>query len=56
MSCTRLYAESIEALTGQDEKNLPTRQLHGAIALREQTPSKNGRLFQRLLRFFKQVV
>ena len=53
--CTRLYAELIESLMGQDEKNLPTRQLHGIIALWEHTPSINVKWFQRLLKFSKHI-
>ena len=52
MSCTRLYADLTEALMGQvrekrldRDKNLPIRQLHGAIALQEHTPLKNGKRF-----------
>ena len=51
MSCTRLYVEPTETLMGQYDENLPTRQLHGAIALREHMLSKNGKWFQRLLQF-----
>ena len=47
MSCARLYVDPIDALMGQarkkrlaHEKKLPTHQLHGAIALRENTPLK----------------
>ena len=55
MSITRLYVELTDTLAGQarkkrlaHDKNLPTCQLYGAIALREHTPSKNGIWFQRL--------
>ena len=62
MSCTRLYADPTEALMGQvrekrldRDKNLPIRQLHGAIALQEHTPSKNRKWFQLLVTFSKHV-
>ena len=62
MSCTRLYVEPTEALKFQARKkrlahdeNLLTRQLHGAIALREHRPLKNEKWFQQLPEFSKQV-
>ena len=53
--CTRIYSELTESLMGQDDKNLPTRQLHGILALREHTPSINGKWFQQLLKFSKHI-
>ena len=62
MSCTRLYLYPTKSLIGQVRKNrlaqdkkLPTCQLHGAIALREHTPLKNGKWFLWSLNFSKEV-
>ena len=62
MPCTKNYVDPTEAPMGQaktkghaHDKNLPTHQLHSAIALREHMPLKNRKWFQRLLKFSKQV-
>ena len=47
-------SEARKKRLSHDEK-MPIHQLDGAIVLREHTPSKKGKWFQRLLKFFKRV-
>ena len=58
ISCTRIYVQPVQSLMGQArenrlarDENLPTRQLHGAIMLREHTPSKTENGFNCYLNF-----